>query len=323
MKFRVVLICILVVFVGACHAPEVKKPRVAALLKSSTNPFFAMMWGGIKKEADERGIEIERFWPTNEANFEFQTEFLKTRAFEYDAIILAPSNPKEVRNLLPALRRAGKKIVILDEGIPLEKTDRREDYYDSFVATDNVAGGQIAAEFAKNFLKNGGDVVVFAGFDFNKPRIAAFRDTVSHLKAKVRLHEFLSDFDREKTHQIVQAHRELFKRCAVIYCANDHMALGVLEELRELHVKRLPIIIGYDSIREAIEEILRGRLAASVVQFPFKMGERGVQDIIALLRGEKVSPATLMPPRLSIRKATIQEADITAVSGVVKETWSD
>lgn len=310
---------ILTLCISGCTGSSTPKIRVAALLKSSTNPFFALMWEGIKSEADRQGLKVDLYWAEKEENFIYQREFLQSRAKDYDALILAPSNPADAKALLSNWKSAGKSVVVLDEGIPLASGEKASAYYDSFIATDNAAGGRLVAEYTKGHLKPGDTVVVIAGFDFDKPRTAAFESHLHELVPDLRIIRHLGYFDRLKSKQITRRHVRAFSTARVIYCANDHMALGVLEELKLSGIKKMPLIVGYDSIRAAHEAILRGDLAASVVQFPARMGQEGVRTLKQLIVGGQVSKTILIPPQLSVLRPSVQTIGLEQFSAVGKE----
>ncbi len=310
---------IMTLCISGCTGVSAPKIRVAALLKSSTNPFFALMWEGIKSEADRQGLKVDLYWAEKEENFAFQREFLQNRAEDYDALILAPSSPVDAKALLAHWKSAGKRVVVLDEGIPLLPGEKASTYYDSFIATDNAAGGRLVAEYTKGHLTAGDTVVVIAGFDFDKPRTAAFEGRIHQLVPDLRVIRHLGYFDRLKSKQIARRQLRTFAAAKVIYCANDHMALGVLEELKMAGTKKMPLIVGYDSIRAAHEAILRGELAASVVQFPARMGQEGVRTLKQLIEGGLVSETILIPPQLSVLRPSVQTVGLEQFSAVEKE----
>ena len=307
---------IMTLCISGCTGATAPKIRVAALLKSSTNPFFALMWEGIKSEADRQGMKVDLYWAEKEENFAFQHEFLQTRTKDYDALILAPSNPADAKALLSGWKSAGKRVVVLDEGIPLSEGEQASSYFDSFIATDNAAGGRLVAEYSKSHLKPGDTVVVVGGFDFDKPRTAAFEARISQLVPDLRIVRHLGYFDRNKSKQLVRKQIRKFAAAKVIYCANDHMALGVIEELKLARVQVMPIIVGYDSIRAAQEAILRGDLSASVVQFPARMGQEGVRTLKQLVEGRLVSGTILIPPQLSVLRPSVQTVGLDQYSAV-------
>lgn len=307
--FQYAFFSLLLLLPNCSEKPLDKNPqlKIAALLKSSTNPFFNLMWEGIKSEADKLNLQVELFWPESESNFDYQYEFLKTQARFYDALIIAPSNPNQIYQYLPVLKEQKILIAILDIDFDLPEEEKSK-YYDVFIGTDDSKGGILAAEFAKgHLLPNNQKVVVFDGFDFHKniPRLVSFREKLRLYLPNIKFLEFVGDYDRDKARQITNDNISVIREANVVYCANDHMALGVIDSLLAKGLKKMPVIIGYDSVREAQEAILEGNLAASVIQFPAKMGSEGIKTLFALSKGVTTSRKILIDPELSVKKSFI------------------
>lgn len=307
-RFIVLIVGLLFVILLSCTAAEKNKPhlKVAALLKSSTNPYFSLMWEGIKSEADRSHIAVELFWPQNESDFNYQYEFLKYSAFKYDFLILSPSNVDGVASYLPPLKKVGKKIIILDAEINRPSNTNEKEYYDAFIGTDNEAGGELAAEFAESHLPKIENVVILGGFPvlMNTPgRTLSFKKRILMYHPNAKIASFTADYDRDQAKYITKQNINTFLNSDIIFCANDHMALGVIDILSGNAM--IPAIIGYDSIREAQQAILEDKLMASVIQFPARMGAEAIKAIIAISEGKVVPTKILIKPEMSIRKVTL------------------
>lgn len=307
-------LCLLIVltitflFSPATHAGS---PKIAALLKTSTNPFFQLMWEGIKREADNVGINIGLFWPENETDFEFQYDFIENQASNYDVLIISPSNPDGVVPRLPAIKRKGVKIIMLDIGLSsIPPGADEKDYLDVFLGTDNEEGGRLAAKYGKQFLVNKvhPNVIILGGFQSHMiipGRTLMFEKEILLFKPDARVTRLVADYDRDKARQVVRKNVDLFRDGDLIFCANDHMALGVIDEMIAKGLN-LPPIIGYDSVKEAQQFILEGKLAASIVQFPARMGAEAVKAAIDLSEGRAVQSQVLIPPAITVRKVQIE-----------------
>ncbi len=93
-----------------------------------------------------------------------------------------------------------------------------------------------------------------------------------------------------------------------IFAANDLMAIGVMQSLRE-HGIRIPediAVVGFDDISAA--KLVTPTLT-TVAQFQWKMGERAAQTLMNRLRGEKTGAGTAveMPFDLIVRGSTRNE----------------
>ena len=51
-------------------------------------------------------------------------------------------------------------------------------------------------------------------------------------------------------------------------------------------------MVGFDAQPEAREAIKKGTMAATVAQFPSRMGTTAVENAVKLLRGETIAPFT-------------------------------
>ena len=310
MKFcRLILLLLIASHISCAFQNEsTRKIKVAALLKSSTNPYFTLMWEGIRSESSRMGIDVDLYWPALESNVDYQYKILSEKASQYDVLILSPSDIRGVVQYLPSIKKAGTSIIVLDVGITVPDGADEKDYFDVLVGTDNEEGGLLAAEYAKKFLNNKSNVVILGGFPqymVIPGRITAFEQRIKELFPNINITKFTADYEREKAVKVAENNLSTFSNSDVLYCANDHMALGVLDVFGHHNIKKRPHIIGYDSILEAQQAIMEGRMDASVIQFPAQMGKEAVRDAVALRRGEFVSRKIMIKPELSVQRQYI------------------
>jgi DNA-binding LacI/PurR family transcriptional regulator/GAF domain-containing protein len=87
-----------------------------------------------------------------------------------------------------------------------------------------------------------------------------------------------------------------------VVAANDWMALGALEALRERGI-RVPqdiALTGFDDTREAAAS----RPSLTTVQQPIQqLGQAGIEVLLRLLAGEQVPEETILPTRLMVRQS--------------------
>ena len=73
-----------------------------------------------------------------------------------------------------------------------------------------------------------------------------------------------------------------------VFATNDQMALGAMEALEARGLRGKVKIVGFDATKEAVQATVEGRLAGSVAQNPFMMGQRGVEAALDALDGMPV-----------------------------------
>ncbi len=127
---------------------------IAVIPKGTTHSFWNSVLAGAQKAAKEHNVEI--FWtgPDREGDREKQIQIVEDFIVKKVAgIVLAPT---DAGALVPVVERAAAAkipVVIIDSDI---ETDKRV----SFVATDNYAGGALAAKHMAKLLGGKGKVAV-------------------------------------------------------------------------------------------------------------------------------------------------------------------
>ncbi|MBI5250800.1 MAG: substrate-binding domain-containing protein, partial [Desulfomonile tiedjei] len=127
---------------------------IAVIPKGTTHSFWNSVLAGAQKAAKEHNLEI--FWtgPDREGDREKQIQIVEDFIVKKVAgIVLAPT---DAGALVPVVERAAAAkmpVVIIDSDI---ETDKRV----SFVATDNYAGGALAAKHMAKLLRGKGKVAV-------------------------------------------------------------------------------------------------------------------------------------------------------------------
>jgi ribose transport system substrate-binding protein len=76
------------------------------------------------------------------------------------------------------------------------------------------------------------------------------------------------------------------------------MALGAVEAIAAAGKTGKITVVGFDALPEAREAIKKSKMAATVAQFPTKMGGMAVESATKLLKGESISPFTAVPIEL-------------------------
>ncbi|NVZ67399.1 substrate-binding domain-containing protein, partial [Pseudomonas gingeri] len=71
-----------------------------------------------------------------------------------------------------------------------------------------------------------------------------------------------------------------------IYAANDTMALGAVQAVRNANLQGQVIVVGTDGAPEALDSVKNGELTATVTQDSAAMGARGLDIMIDTLKNK-------------------------------------
>jgi len=192
--------------------------------------------------------------------------------------------------VIPALDAAigeGVKIVLMDNDLP-DWTGKT-----SVVATDNLAGGQLAGEWLAGVLEAGDTLAILEGV----PGVAALDARVDgmisglgDLAADIEIVKRLptacaQDQGQSATEDILTSNPDV----TAIYAACGPPAVGAVQAITNAGIAPEDLIlVGFDALPDEVALILEGTEDASVAQFPAKIGELGIDTLWKAVSGETV-----------------------------------
>jgi ABC-type sugar transport system substrate-binding protein len=264
---------------------------VALVMKALSNPFFFKMEEGARKYAQEENIPFEVFGIERETDVERQigiVENLISRG--YGAIVIAPTDSKRlVRICSKALE---KNIVVINIDNPLHQgTMDQLGISIPFVGSDNRIGAGMVGMYVKNKLKGRGQVMVIEGIrgvENADLRKKGFIEAVTQNSAIEVVSSESANWHTDEALSLATKLLQKYKSVDAIFCANDKMALGVLQALDYLDLMGNIWLAGYDNIESVRDEMRNGRIHATVEQHPELMGQYGVELAWKALNGQRI-----------------------------------
>ena len=259
---------------------------IAVIPKGTTHSFWNSVLTGAQQAAKENDVEI--FWsgPDREGDREKQIQIVEDFIVKKVAgIVLAPT---DARALAPVVERAAAAkipVVIIDSNI---ETDKRV----SFVATDNYAGGALAAKHMAKILGGKGKVAVIkymAGSASTSARENGFIETLKKGFPEIELVEDRYGMDTVEsalsaTEDVLTRHKKLDG----IFACNESTSRGALRALESQGRAGAVKMIGFDAADALLKGLEAGHIDALVVQNPHAMGYKGVGSAVAAIKGKSV-----------------------------------
>jgi ribose transport system substrate-binding protein len=288
---------------SATATPAAAQPKEIVLglsLSTLNNPFFVTLKEGAERAAAQYGVKLivvdAQDDPAKEAaNIE---DLIQKKV---SALLI---NPTDTKAVVPSIQKANQA------GIPVFTVDRAAEGGEivSHIASDNVAGGRMAAEFLCKALNGKGKVVELEGI----PGTSAARDRGKgfndYLKEKCPGLEVVArqpaDFNRAKGLQVFENILQAQPQIDGVFAHNDEMVLGAIQAA-EAAGRTGIIFVGFDAIDDAVKAVKEGKLAATVAQQPAEMGRLAVEMAVKYLRGEKVEKFIPVPLSL-VTKDTVK-----------------
>ncbi|MEU9665124.1 substrate-binding domain-containing protein [Streptomyces bobili] len=267
-------------------------PKVGLALSTLNNPFFVQIQSGAKAEAKKLGVDLTVTDAQNDASQQ-ANQLQNFTSSGYDAIIV---NPVDSDAAGPAVRAADKAeipVVAVDRGVNKATTN-------TLVASDNVAGGELAAKTVAEKLGGTGKIVILqgqAGTSAARERAEGFAKGLKAFPGIQVLAQQPADFDRTKgldvMSNLLQAHPDV----QGVIAANDEMALGAIKALGSKAGKSVQVV-GFDGTPDGMTAVTNGTLYASVAQQPSELGRIAVDNALKAFQGKKVAEMVKVPVKV-------------------------
>ena len=265
---------------------------VALIMKALSNPFFFKMETGAREYAQEENIPLEVFGVERETDVERQIgifENLISRG--YGAIVIAPADSKR---LVPVCKKAlDKHLVVINIDNPLHRETMDNLGIDiPFVGSDNRLGAQMIGKYVKNKLSGRGQVIVIEGIRGVENADLRKKGFIEAVTENSEINVVSSESANWHTDEALSLAIRLLKKYKSIdamFCANDKMALGVLQALDIMDLTGSVLLAGYDNIESVRDEMRIFRIHATVEQHPELMGAYGVELAWKALNGQKIT----------------------------------
>lgn len=251
------------------------------------NPFFASLQQGAQKAADLFGVQLT----VVDAGNDDAKQLLDLQAFLETPVSAMIVNPTNADAVAPAVEIASSM------GIAVITVDRKaspEDLVLSHIASDNVAGGRMAAEFLAAQLGQAGNILEMEGIPGTSAahdRGAGFNEVINQYPDLSISTRAVGDFSREKAKDVMQRLLQQGIEVKAVFAHNDAMILGVIDAYQDAQIAMPQVLVGFDAVPEALEAITQGRLSATIAQKPEAMGWQAVKSTVEALRGDPLPPA--------------------------------
>jgi ABC-type sugar transport system substrate-binding protein len=281
---------------------------VAAVIKGLENPFFAAMRDGLVETARRQGIPLRVAAAAGLQDTAGQASKLESLIADDAACYVV--NPINRTNLIPALGHipAGTPIVNIDSPVGKESAAAVGAKITTYIGTDNVAAGKLGADAMAALVGRRARVAVIAGIPddvSSGARTEGFRNGARGRFDVVATSA--ADFERGKARLAAEAVLQGDPAIKGFFAVNDEMALGVAEAVRAAGRTGEVAVVGVDGIREALAAVKSGALSATVAQYPYTIGQLGVEACLAAMRGRSV-PARLDAPITVVTRDNVARA---------------
>ncbi|MFF4078156.1 substrate-binding domain-containing protein [Streptomyces sp. NPDC001777] len=294
-KFGIAALCVAVVVGGVSYFNSGSSgggTKVGMSLSTLNNPFFVQMKAGAQAEAKKAGVDLTVTDAQNDASQQ-ANQLQNFTSSGMKSIIV---NPVDSDAAGPAVRGADKAdipVVAADRGVNGARTA-------TLVASDNVAGGRLAAKALAEKLGGRGSIVILqgtAGTSASRERGAGFAEGLKAYPGIKVVAKQPADFDRTKGLDVMTNLLQSHPGITGVFAENDEMALGAVKALGGKAGKSVSVV-GFDGTPDGLKAVAAGTLYASVAQQPKELGRIAVRNAVKAAAGEKIGGMVKVPVKV-------------------------
>jgi ribose transport system substrate-binding protein len=281
------------------------KGTIGVSVLTLTNPFFKVIGDSITEEAGKHGYDVI----VTSGEFDVARQQNQVKDFivkKVAAIVLCPCDSRSIGPAIAEADAAGIPVFTADIAClaPGAKVV-------SHVATDNLGGGKQAAEALIEAMGEAGGKVAILDFrqaESGQQRVKGFKEVVEGYnrgRTSGRIEvvaELPGDGKKDQGYKCAEDALQANPDLAGIFAINDPSALGARAALEKAGKADQVKIVGFDGQPEGKRGVRDGKIYASPVQFPDRIGRMTVDTIVRYFAGEEVPPRQLIPTALYRRE---------------------
>ena len=271
-------------------AAYAENPTIPIIVKDTTSFYWQIVLAGARKAGKDLNVNVTELGAQSESDINGQISILENAvAGKAAAVVISPT---QFAALGKPIDEAAKKtkIIGIDSGADSKA-------FTSFLTTDNVQGGRVAADglaaaVTAKYGKAEGDVALITsipGVGSLDQRAKGFKEQLAAKYPGLKLvADKVADGQATTGLNIMTDLLTANPKLVGVFASNLIMAQGAGQAIAENKAADKVKLIGFDSDDKLVKFLTDGTIAALVVQDPFRMGYDGIKTALAASKGEKV-----------------------------------
>lgn len=287
---------------GPAASTATGQPRIALVMKSLANEFFATMAQGARKHQAEHAGEYELIVNgiKDERDLSRQVALVDEMIAQgVAAIVIAPADSRALVSACKRAQDAGIVVVNIDNKLE-DAVLADQGIKVPFVGPDNREGARKAGEYLARRLKSGDPVGMLEGIRtaFNgQQRRLGFQDAMKAAGVTI-VDSQTAQWEMDQANRIASAMLSEHPQIKALLCCNDSMALGALAAVRSAGRSGEVLIVGYDGISAVRSAIEQGAILATIEQHADRLAVYGIELALELIKKEGPPADTTTPVEL-------------------------
>ncbi|MCD8349066.1 MAG: sugar ABC transporter substrate-binding protein [Planctomycetaceae bacterium] len=266
--------------------------KIGYVSKNLNDDFMISLKEGAEEHAAKLGVELYYMTANNNTDIEKQIQLADDMiTLGVDALILVPMEPA---SLIPTIIKANEAdipVILVNDPIDDEAAKEQGATYVTYVGTDNVMGGKVAAEYVKKNYPNSAKVALIggvAGQTTSDQRLDGFKLGIKDQPNIEVVAEQPTDWSRDQGFNVMQNMLTANPHIDLVFGASDVMIMGASEAIIQADMQDKIKALGFDGSAEALEMVKNGDMLGTVAQYPTIMSSTALDAAIDTLNGKTV-----------------------------------
>jgi ABC-type sugar transport system substrate-binding protein len=270
--------------------------KIGMSVSTLNNPYFVQFRDGAQAEAKKLGATLTVTDAQNDASQQVnQVQNFTSQAMK--AIIINPVDSAAAAPAVKAADRSSIPVIAADRGVTGADVAQT-------IASDNVAGGKLAAQQLAKVIGEKGKIVVLqgtAGTSAARDRGQGFTEGIKAYPNIAVAAQQPADFDRTKGLDVMTNLLQSNPDITGVFAQNDEMALGAIKALGAKAGAQVKIV-SFDGTPDGLTAVRAGTLAATVAQQPALLGQQAVDAAVKAAKGETVTKTVNVPVKVATKE---------------------
>ncbi len=193
-----------------------------------------------------------------------------------DALVVLPFNSDELTGPVGQVKKQGTFVTVVDRGL------KNPDFQDVYVAGNNPEFGRAAGEYLKEHQKEG-NVVALRGIPtvVDDERNKGFEEALKGSGVKL-IDKQYANWSRDDAFKVMQDFLAKHQKIDAVWAADDDMAVGVLEAIKQAKRDDIKMVIGGGGMKDIVKRVMDGdKLVPATVLYPPAMIATAIQLTVA------------------------------------------
>lgn len=258
------------------------KTKIGLVTKTDSNPYFVALREAAKAEAEKKGAELVALAGKFDGDNDGQVAAIENLVSQGAKTILV--TPNNSTGILGAIKKARDKGVLV---IALDTETDPQDAVDATIATDNTEAGRLQGKYVKAALNGQPARSILLdgtpGSTVSEQRHAGYVETAQP-------QDLGTEATNGEQNKAQQATENLLQRSTAlnsVYTINEPAARGAYVAIKAKGLADKVVIGSIDGSCDGVKAVKNGEIAVTVMQFPKKMAEQGVDFAVEYAKSGK------------------------------------